>query len=91
MQTEYAEVAEYGQVADQGLPVSKRTTLAEKPGRLAGMYWMLIHRSAGYQCAGSAMIYVREAWGSIFTCRDGANGGQWFKTEAEAQRMHGLR
>ena len=85
MQTEYAAVAEYGAVKVGNLPCSKRTDLASKPGRLPGMVHTLTHRTAGYQCAGSAMTWATEAWGRLFTCRDGANGGQWFKTEAEAR------
>jgi hypothetical protein len=44
----------------------------------------LVHRLAGWECAGAGTRNVGEAWGSLYEMRDGTRGGQWFKTHAEA-------
>lgn len=46
----------------------------------------LIHKTAGYEPAGSCARYTEEYWGAIGTsARDGTTFGQWYKTEAEAR------
>jgi hypothetical protein len=44
----------------------------------------LLHRLPGYQIAGSAMRYDKEAWG--YRYRQGASShGRWFLSEGEAR------
>lgn len=75
-------IAEYGTLRPEQF--GAKTTLAAVPRRNGTM--RLIHRTAGYQIAGSMARFDAEAWGSIYECRtDGTTHGQWFRTEAEAR------
>lgn len=80
--TDKPRLAEYGALRKEDF--GTKTTLAERQGRHGTL--RVVHRAAGYQCAGSMARLDGEAWGAIFTCRhDGTTHGQWFKTEAEAR------
>lgn len=50
-----------------------------------GVAISLVHRTAGWECAGSGTRNVSEAWGSHYEMRDGTRGRIWFKSEAEAR------
>lgn len=74
-------IKEYSQLtaADRSI----RTIIAGAPGSRA--HWQLIHKTAGYECAGSCARYTGEAWGAIAKSNSGTTYGQWYKTEAEAR------
>lgn len=74
--------AEYGSVPDSELSV--RTVLAKATGAFKRPY-ELIHKTAGYEIAGSCLRLTGEAWGSLSYDRNGTTHGQWFKTLAEAR------
>ena len=65
--------------------MSVKTTHAEASGAFGAVY-RLVHKTAGYECAGSCARYTDAAWGAIATsAMDGTMFGQWYKTEAEAR------
>ena len=47
--------------------------------------YRVVHRTRGYQCAGSAMTWVEEAWGVLFDTP--YRGGQWKGTLADAEKL----
>lgn len=48
--------------------------------------WTLVHKTAGYEVAGSGTRHTNEGWGAIATSKQtGATYGQWYKTESEAR------
>lgn len=61
---------------------AQRTILGTAIGAFNRPY-ALIHKTAGYECAGSGTRYRDEAWGAIATNRDGSTSGQWYRTEKE--------
>ena len=73
---------EYGTFPENEL--SKRTVLATGKGAF-GRLFELIHKSEGYECAGSCARLTSEAWGSLSYGRSGTTHGQWFKTLQEAK------
>lgn len=73
---------EYKDIKDDEF--SKRTILASGMGSFNRNY-DLVHKTAGYECAGSCARYTNESWGAIATNRDGTTSGQWYKTETEAR------
>lgn len=74
--------AEYGTVAAGNF--GKRTIHGTKPG-ISGSIVTLEHKTAGYYPAGSCMRLDGEAWGRMWTLKDGTQGGRWYKTEEEAR------
>ena len=56
------QVIEYGTFPESEL--SKRTVLATGTGAF-GRVFELVHKSEGYECAGSCARLTGEAWGSI--------------------------
>lgn len=62
---------------------SIRTIISGAPGFRA--HWQLIHKTAGYECAGSCARLTSESWGAIAQSEDGTTYGQWYKTESEAR------
>ena len=82
--------AEYGAVAAENL--GKRTILASKVGDKPGILGATVtleHKTAGYYPAGSCLRLDGEAWGRMWTLRDGTQGGRWYKTEEEARGAFG--
>lgn len=77
-----AYIAEYGSItADQyGKKITLQTATKER------REYRLIHRTAGYQIAGSCARLDKEAWGVLFEF-DGAEHGRWFKTLPEASDL----
>lgn len=73
---------EYGELTSADHSI--RTTLASGIGKY-GSKWSLVHRTAGYECAGSCARYTKECWSVDYERRDGITGGQSYKTEAEAR------
>ena len=73
---------EYGTFPESEL--SKRTILDTGAGAF-GRLFELVHKTAGYECAGSCARLTSEAWGSISYDRSGTTHGQWFKTLDEAK------
>ena len=72
---------------------SVRSVLASAPSRNpSGIYGpvRLVHKSAGWECAGSMARLTSEAWGAVFDYTNGSSGGQWFLTEAEARARFAL-
>lgn len=78
--------AEYGTVAAEN--IGKRTVHGTKSG-INGATVTLEHKTAGYYPAGSCLRLDSEAWGRMWTLRDGTQGGRWFKTEEEARAAFG--
>ena len=74
--------AEYGSIPDSEL--SKRTVLAEGKGAFNRAF-ELVHKTEGYEIAGSCLRLTSEAWGSLSYDRNGTTHGQWFKTREEAR------
>ncbi|MDE2020167.1 MAG: hypothetical protein KGJ13_07530 [Patescibacteria group bacterium] len=75
-------IAEYGTVADENM--SRRTVLKTGKGAFDRPF-ELLHKTEGYEPAGSCLRYTKEAYGAISYNRDGTRGGQWFLTLAEAE------
>lgn len=49
---------------------------------------LLIERTAGTEAAGSGTRIVNSAYGAIFRHGKAGNGGQWYKTLAEAEERY---
>lgn len=65
---------------------STRTVLASAPSsRLAAVTVRYLHKTSGYEIAGSAMRWTKEAYGAIATLPDGTTHGRWYLTAAEAR------
>ena len=47
--------------------------------------YRMVHRTRGYQCAGSVMTWVDEAWGVLFDAPH--HGGQWKLTISGAEEL----
>ncbi len=75
-----SQTAEYG----SNVVLGKRTVRGTKPG-INGATVTLEHKTAGYYPAGSCLRLDSEAWGRMWTLRDGTQGGRWFRTEEEAR------
>lgn len=75
-------IAEYGSINPQ--EYGKKIVLDE--GTKGRTTYQLIHRTAGYQCAGSCARYDAEGWGVIFN-KCGASHGRWFKSESAAREL----
>lgn len=71
-------------------PASVRNVLETAPSKDSSDVIKLVHRSAGWQCAGSAATLVNEAWGALYEAKSGSRGGQWFKTFDEAKARFDL-
>ena len=77
-------ISEYGDLKDA--PRSVESILTRKSSA-RGIKYRLVHRTAGWECAGSmARLREREGWGVLFTL-DGDRHGRWFHTEQEARDM----
>ena len=63
---------------------SMRTVLAEGQGAF-GRPYVLVHKTSGYECAGSCARYTDESWGAIGTDFNGTMFGQWYKIEQDAR------
>jgi hypothetical protein len=75
-------IIEYRDLTDKNRSI--RTVLAEGMGAF-GRQCKLIHKTEGYEPAGSCCRHTKEAWGAISTNFDGTTYGQWYKTEPEAR------
>lgn len=47
----------------------------------------LVHRAAGYYCAGSMMRFDNESWGVSVLNRNGSTSGRRFPDEASARKL----
>lgn len=88
MYTKYTNIKECGSVADAEKSI--RTTLSSAPATGENKHHYqspvrLVHKTAGYEIAGSAMRLTDESYGVLYMWQN-AGHGQWFKTLAEAQR-----
>lgn len=75
-------IKEYRDLTDTERSV--RTVHARATGAF-GREYTLVHKTAGYECAGSCARYTEELWGAIGRNFDGTTTGQWYLTEAEAR------
>lgn len=66
-------------------------TILETSTSKTGAAIKLVHRTAGWECAGAGTRNVGEAWGSLYEMRDGTRGGQWFSDEAAARAHFNAR
>lgn len=64
--------------------LSKREVLAHGKGAFNRAF-ELVHKTAGYEIAGSGLRLTREAWGSLSYDRDGTSRGQWYGNLADAK------
>ena len=76
--------AEYGTFPDSEL--SKFTVLKKATGAFSRPY-ELVHKTEGYEPAGSCARFTKEAWGSLSYDRNGTCHGFWFKTLEEAEQV----
>jgi len=76
------KLAEYGTLTQEQF--GKKVVLDR--GFNINREYKLIHRTAGFQCAGSCARFDDEAWGVLFEF-DGAEHGRYFKTEADAREL----
>lgn len=74
--------AENGVIPEKRM--SQRTVLTIGKGAF-GRTYELVHKTVGYEVAGSGLRITGEAWGSLSYDRNGTTHGKWFKTLAEAQ------
>lgn len=74
---------EYSTYGDE--EASKRTLLATEYSPRLGRNVRLMHKTAGYEPAGSCARFTQELWGALYDL-DWSTAGQWFKTEAEARK-----
>lgn len=80
----YPKIAEYGQVRANNWPLSSEADLSTvyRPDWRTTV--RLVARKAGYSCAGSAMRWDGDSFGTIWES-NGCRYGSWFKTEQEAR------
>lgn len=64
---------------------SKRTVLDTGRNDYTGATVTLVHRTEGYEPAGSLCRDATEAWGAMYEMRDGTCGGTWYNNEADAR------
>ena len=76
-------ITEYGNVTDENR--SRRTILEDCVGS-DGRRYALVHRTPGYECAGSMARWTNESW-AVETWIDGTRHGQRFKNESEARAL----
>jgi hypothetical protein len=78
------KIAEYSEVNSSNK--SQRTILAGKPStKYPGTHYSLVHATAGYEPAGACARWTEEKYGTLFLEPRGGQGGQWYKTKAEAE------
>lgn len=66
-----------------------RSILKTGVSTATGAQLSLVHRTAGWEIAGSWYRTGNEAWGCMYEMRDGTTGGTWFKSLDEASaRFH---
>ncbi len=75
-------VVEYSEVTDQNRSIPTMLKQVEYQGRT----YSLIHRTSGYEPAGSMARWTNEIW-SVTALYDGTPHGRRFKTEAEARDL----
>lgn len=75
-----AEIAEYKDVEIKDFSV--RTVLSSKT--IGNRTYNLVHRTKGWECAGSCVRMACEAYGVLFEFEN-ATHGQWFLDIDEAQ------
>ncbi len=77
------KIAEYSEVEDK--PSSKETTLKKRNN--GGRTYRLVHRSPGWECAGSmARLRETECWSVLFYL-DGAQHGRGFSSLKDAESL----
>ena len=77
------KTAEYGEIKDQ--TSSKETTLKKRNN--GGRTYRLVHRSPGWEPAGSmARLRETESWSVLFYL-DGAQHGRGFSSLADAETL----
>lgn len=76
-------IKEYGQYSDDERSV--RTVLDSfLSKRFNKPLYELVHKTAGYEPAGSCARLTKEMWGVLYDFQ-GSNHGCWFNNEAEAR------
>ena len=65
------------------MQMSKRTILKEGKAKHHGAPIQLVHKTAGYEIAGSGTRETSEAWGVLFP---EARSGQWYKLQSVAEK-----
>jgi hypothetical protein len=69
----------------EGTPRSEYTILEHGVTSLGNNPLTLVHKTAGWECAGAGKRITGETWGALFECKDGTTGGNWYNTLAEAK------
>lgn len=77
----YPHTVEYGDIKANHLPVSTYTILYQRTKN--GREYKLVHRSAGYEPAGSAARYTNKCW-SVDFWLDNARHGRRFTVRDKA-------
>ncbi len=77
-------VIEYRDIEGSGIARSERTQIEQREAKRN--IYRLVHKTAGWECAGSCARLTNESWGVLFYAHN-ATHGQWFKSLAEAREL----